>query len=68
MTLKNSALLALVGTLLMTALLVWNFVFALLNVLRGLVPAVSLFSSLIYALGSLSVAVFFYMFYRTQKL
>ena len=52
----------------MTALLVWNFVFALLNVLRGLVPAVSLFSSLIYALGSLSVAVFFYMFYRTQKL
>ena len=29
----------------MTALLVWNFVFNLLNLLRGLVPAVTLFSS-----------------------
>jgi len=67
MTLKNAALLALVGTILMTALLMWNFVFNLLNLLRGLVPAVSLFSSLIYAFGSLSVAVFFYVFHRTQK-
>jgi len=45
MTLKNAALLALIGTVLMTALLVWNFVFNLLNLLRGLVPAVTLFSS-----------------------
>jgi hypothetical protein len=45
MTLKNAALLALVETILMTALLVWNFVFTLLNVLRDLVPAVALFSS-----------------------
>lgn len=42
MTLKNVALLALVGTILMTALLVWNFVFNFLNLLRGLVPAVTL--------------------------
>jgi hypothetical protein len=67
MTLKNAALLALVGTILMTALLVWNFVFTLLNVLRDLVPAVALFSSLIYAFGSFSVMVFFFVFHRAQK-
>ena len=35
MTLKNAALLALVGTILMTVLLVWNFVSNVLHVLRG---------------------------------
>ena len=58
MTLKNAALLALIGTTLMTALLLWTFVFTFLNVLRGLVPAQTLFSSFIYAFGSFSVAVF----------
>jgi hypothetical protein len=67
MTLKNAALLALVGTILMTVLLVWNFVFTLLNVLRGLVPAVTLFSSFIYAFGCFSVMVFFFVFYRAQR-
>jgi hypothetical protein len=55
---------AFVGTILMTALLVWNFVFAIINVLRDLVPAVTLLSSVIYAFGSLTVAVFFYVFHR----
>ena len=42
MTLKNAALLALVGTILMTVLLVWNFVSNVLNVLRGVeAPIVS---------------------------
>jgi hypothetical protein len=67
MTLKNAALLALVGTVLMTALLVWNFVLTFLNVLRDLVPPVTLFSSLIYAFGSLTVMVFFFVFHRTQS-
>jgi hypothetical protein len=67
MTLKNASLLALIGTILMTALLLWTFVFAFLNVLRGLVPAVTLFSSLIYAFGCLTVAVFFYVFHRAQS-
>ena len=66
MTLKNAALLALIGTILITGLLVWEFVFSLLNVLRGLVPAVSVFSSFIYAFGCFSVAVFFYAFHRAQ--
>jgi hypothetical protein len=67
MTLKNAALLALIGTILMMALLVWTFVFNFLNLLRGLVPAVTLFTSLIYAFGCFSVAVFFYVFHRTQS-
>ena len=67
MTLKNAALLALIGTILMTALLVWQFVFNFLNLLRGLVPAVMLFSSFIYAFGCFSVMVFFFVFHRTQS-
>ncbi|MGA9989342.1 MAG: hypothetical protein WA383_09970 [Terriglobales bacterium] len=66
MTLKNAALLALIGTILMTVLLV-NFVFNLLNLLRGLVPAITLFSSFIYAFGCFSVMVFFFVFHRTQS-
>jgi hypothetical protein len=67
MTLKSAALLALVGMILTTALLVWTFVFNVLHVLRGLVPAVTLFSSFIYAFGCFSVALFFYMFHRAQS-
>jgi hypothetical protein len=66
MTLKKAALLALIGTILMTALQLWTFVFTFLNVLRDLVPAVTLFQSFIYAFGCFSVAVFFYLFHRAQ--
>jgi hypothetical protein len=38
-----------------------------LNVGRGLVPAVILFSSIIYAFGALSVAVFLYVFHKAQS-
>jgi hypothetical protein len=66
MTLKNAALLAPIGTILMTALLLWTFVFTFLNVLRGLVPAAILFSSFIYVFGCCGVMVFFYVFHRAQ--
>ena len=66
MTLKNAALLALIGTILMTALLVWTFVLTFLNVLQDLVPAMTLFPSFIYAFGAFSVMVFFYVFRRGQ--
>ena len=66
MTLKNAALLALVGTVLMTALLLWTFVFNVLNALQGLVPAAMVFSSFIYAFGCVTVTIFFYMFHRSQ--
>ena len=66
MTLKNAALLALIGTILITALLAWTFVSTFLHVLRDLVPAMTLFPSFIYAFGCFSVMVFFYVFHRTQ--
>jgi len=67
MTLKSAARLALIGTILVTALLVWDLIFNVLNVLQGLVPAVVLIRSLIYAFGAYSVAAFFFVFHRTQS-
>ncbi len=66
MALKTAALLALVGTTLVTVLLVFTFLFNLLNSLRGLVPTVTIFSSFVYAFACFTVAVFFYIFYRAQ--
>jgi hypothetical protein len=51
----------------MTALLLWSLVFTFLNVLRGVVPAVMLFQSFIYAFGSFSGMVFFYVFHKGQQ-
>jgi len=67
MTLRNAALLALVGATLMTVLQLWAFVFTFLNVLRGLVPAAMLFQSFIHAFGCFSVMVFFFVFHRAQQ-
>jgi hypothetical protein len=67
MTLKNAALLALIGTILMTALLVWDFVFTVLNVVRGVIPPVMLFHSFIYAFGCFGVMMFFFVFHRAQS-
>jgi sterol desaturase/sphingolipid hydroxylase (fatty acid hydroxylase superfamily) len=67
MTIKNAALLALVGTILATVLLVWTFVSTALNVLRGVAPAVMLFPWFVYAFACFSVAVFFYVFHRAQS-
>jgi hypothetical protein len=67
MTLKSAAFLALIGMILVTALLTWDFIFNLMNVLNGLVPAMKLLSSIIYAFGALCVTVFFFVFHRTQS-
>ena len=67
MTLTNAALLALVGTILITILLVWTFFFNVVNVVRGLIPALTLFSTLIYAFACFTVAVFFFVFHRAQS-
>jgi len=67
MTLKSASLLALIGTILVTALLVWDLIVNVLNVGRGLVPAVILLSSLIYTFGAISVAVFFFVFHKAQS-
>jgi hypothetical protein len=67
MTLKNAARLALIGTILMTALLVWVFVSNLVNVLRGVDAPVVLFSSFIYAFGCFTLMVFFFVFHRAER-
>jgi hypothetical protein len=66
MTLKNAALLALIGTILITALLTWDLVFNVVDVLQGLIPAVVLFRSILYTFGAFSVTVFFFAFHRAQ--
>jgi hypothetical protein len=67
MTVKSSAFLAMSGTILVTAVLVWDLIFKILNILQGLVPPVALFSSLIYAFGALTVTVFFFVFHKAQS-
>jgi hypothetical protein len=67
MTLKNAALLALIGTMVMTVLLVWNFVSNMANVLRGVEAPLVLFASFIYAFGCFTVMVFFFVFHRAQR-
>jgi hypothetical protein len=67
MTLKGAALLALVGTLLITALLLAMFVSNVLFVVRGVQPPVVLIPSFIYAFGCLTVTVFFFQLYRSQR-
>jgi len=67
MTLKSAAFLALIGTILVTALLTWDLIFNVVNVINGLVPAVKLLPSIIYAFGAFCVTVFFFVFHRTQS-
>ena len=66
MSLKNAAVIAVAGTLLLTVLLVVDFIFNISNVLGGLVPAAILFRSLVYVIASLSVTIFFFVFYKAQ--
>lgn len=67
MNLKNAAFLALVGSVMLTVLLVAGFIFDILNVLRGLIPAIRLLTSFIYTFAGLSAAVFLYAFHRAQS-
>ena len=66
MTLKNSALVALIGTLLLTILAAVDFLNTIEGVLRDIVPAIALLRSLIYLFASITVSVFFWVFNRSQ--
>jgi hypothetical protein len=66
MSLKNAATFAFLGTLLAAAFLVWNLVFDVVNLAQGLIALTKVLSSLIYALAAVSLAVFFYVFRKTQ--
>jgi hypothetical protein len=66
MTLKNAALLALFGMILLTILLAVSFVVSLTGFLGSVVPAMSLLASLIRLFAALSLVVFFYAFHKAQ--
>ena len=67
MTLKNAALLALIGIALLTIVVVVGFIVSLVGFLRGAVAAVPLLASFIRVFATLSLAVFFYVFHKVQS-
>jgi hypothetical protein len=66
MTLKNSAVLALIGMTLLSVLLTALFIRNLVALTSDAIPVVAVLSSLVHAFAALSVAVFFYFFQRAQ--
>ena len=67
MTMKSAAFLALIGAVLVAIVLVVGFVLDLLNVIRGLVPALRLVTSFIYAFASVGAVVFLWVFRNGQS-
>jgi hypothetical protein len=67
MSLKTAALLALIGMLLLTVLVAYDFIRTAMGVVRDVVPAIALLRSLIYVLSSLTVTVFFCVFRKSQS-
>jgi hypothetical protein len=67
MTMRSAASLALIGAVLVTILLVVGFVFDLLNVLRGLIPALRLVTSCVYAFAGVGAVVFLWVFRKAQS-
>lgn len=67
MTMRSAASLALIGAVLMTILLVVGFILDLLNVLQGLIPALKLVTSFIYAFAGVGAVVFLCVFRKAQS-
>ena len=67
MSIKNAALLATIGTAVLTLLLLWRLVNNLLALMRGLIPGTVFLSSLIYAFAAVTLVVFFSIFHRGQS-
>jgi hypothetical protein len=67
MTVKSAAFLAFVAMTLLTVLLLAGFIRDLLSFLRDLIPALRVFASLICLFASLTVTIFLYVFYRSQR-
>ena len=67
MTMRSAASLALIGAILVTILLVIGFVLDLLNVVRGLVPALKLVTAFIYAFAGVGAVVFLCVFRKAQS-
>jgi len=67
MSLKNAALLALIGQVLLTVILAADLITMVLGFARDVIPLMTLLRSLVYVLVSLSLAVFFYVFHKAQS-
>ena len=67
MTLKKAAFLAFLGMTLLTAVCAMGFIGDISAVFAGAIAPMMLLNSLIHLLASLSVAVFLYVFHRTQS-
>ncbi len=67
MTLRSAAILALIGTLLLTLLTAVDFIRTVLGVLRDVIPAIAIVRSFICLLAAATVTVFFYVFSRAQR-
>jgi hypothetical protein len=67
MSLKSAAFLALAGMILLSVLVLADFVRDAAAALNGLIPAARVLTSLIYLLASLGLTVFFYVFYKRQS-
>jgi hypothetical protein len=67
MTMRSAASLALIGAVLVTIVLVVGLVLDLLNVLVGLVPALRLVTSLIYAFAGVVAVVFLWVFRNARS-
>jgi hypothetical protein len=66
MTLKNGALVALVGTILLTILVSISCIVTVVGFLHGVVSAAAMLAALIRVFATLSLAVFFYVFHKAQ--
>ena len=67
MTLKNAAFLAFLSTLVLSIVLLWRLVMDILNLMSGLIPAVAVLSSILYAFVAVTLAIFFFVFQRSQR-
>ena len=67
MTLKNAALVALVGMILLTILSLAGFIRDLASAVNGLIPAIRLLRSLVYVVASVTMTVFLYLFHKKQS-
>jgi hypothetical protein len=67
MKLKNTALFALSGMILLTVLLATRFLRDQLGFMRSAAASIALLTSEIRLLASLSVAVFLYVFHKAQS-
>ena len=66
MTLRTAAFLAFIGMMLLTVVCVVGFIGDMSALLAGAIAPVRVLTSLIHLLASLSLAVFLYVFHKTQ--